>query len=59
MKMNVWYNSHKFWAMVAAQILLISTVLSGEATVQQIVTPAITLLLGYFGIRVAESVTKK
>lgn len=57
--MNPWYKSHKFWATIAGEIALITTVLSGEATVTQIVTPAVMLLLGYFGIRVAEYQVKK
>lgn len=58
MQMNPWYKSSKFWTMASGVFLLVGSVLSGEATVSQVVYPAIVLILGYFGIRIAESSIK-
>jgi len=57
--MNPWYKSHKFWGTAIAELLLIVSVMTGKATMPEIIAPAITLLLGYFGIRVAETAVKK
>lgn len=54
---NPWFKSHKFWVMISSVIALVGTVISGEATVGQVLYPAITLILGYMGINVIDKKT--
>lgn len=57
--MHPFYKSHKFWVMVSGAVSLIGAVMAGEATVAEVVNQFIALILGYCGIRVAETKVNK
>ncbi len=57
--MHPFYKSHKFWVVVTGAVSLIASVVTGEATVPEVVNQFITLILGYCGIRVVESKVTK
>lgn len=52
--MKPFYLSHKFWVLVSSLVALAGAVISGEASVSEVINQAVVLILGYLGIYVAD-----